>query len=170
MVRTLHCRRGGMAAKIAFFLLLAGAVSAFLPETILALGGPWPIAITAEGQVRNPGAFTLPHDATLSALISAAGGLTDNADSRGAALLRVSARAAQEAELRQTADRLASDTAGSEAAVEAARPVVALLLALRPSGRVPVRVTHPRLLKKSPADLPLENGDALRIPAKVDTV
>jgi hypothetical protein len=89
---------------------------------------------------------------------------------RGASLARVSARSAQEAELQETAGRLASESGASEAARKAARPVVALLLALRPSGRVPVRLTHPRLLKNSPRDLPLEEGDVLRVPAKADTV
>ena len=162
--------RGRRAANIALFLLLAGGVSVFLPRTIRALGGPWPITVSAEGEVRNPGAYTLPHNATLSALILAAGGFTDSADPRGAALARHSTRAAQEVELRKEAERLAAETGGSAAAAEALRPVVALLQGMRPAGRVPVQVAHPRLLRKSPADLPLENGDALRIPPKVDTV
>jgi protein involved in polysaccharide export with SLBB domain len=163
-------RRGRRAANIALFLFLAVGVSVLLPRTIRALGGPWPITVSAEGEVRNPGVYTLPHNATLSALILAAGGFTDNADLRGAALARHSARAAQEAELRKEVERLAAETGGSAAAAEAVRPVVALLQGLRPAGRVTVRAAHPRLLRKSPADLPLENGDTLRIPPKVDSV
>lgn len=103
-------------------------------------------------------------------MILAAGGFTDNADMRGASLARVSIRSAQEAELQETAGRLAPEPGASEAAREAARPVVALLLELRPSGRVSVPLTHPRLLKNNPRDLPLEEGDVLRVPAKATTV
>lgn len=141
-----------------------------MPRTLRALGGPWPITASAEGEVRHPGVYRLPHDATLSSLILAAGGFTDNAELRGAVLLRQSARAAQEEELRKEADRIVAETGGSPAAAEAARPVIALLRALRPAGRILVRASHPRLLRKSPADLPLEDGDALRVPPKTDTV
>jgi hypothetical protein len=48
--------------------------------------------------------------------------------------------------------------------------VAAFLSALSPTGRLHVRLAHPRLLKGSPADIPLEEGDALRIPARSDTV
>ena len=167
VLQSLRLRRAGV---IALFLLLGGACSVLLPEAVRALGGPWPITVSVEGEVRRPGAFTLPHNATLSSLLLAAGGFTDNADFSGTALVRVSARAAQQAELENTAGRLARETGGSEAAGDALRPVVALLLELRPSGRVPVRVTLPRLMKNSPDDLRLEDGDALRVPAKAGVV
>ncbi len=166
----LHSNRRRQAGKIALFLLLAGASSAAFPKAVPALGGPWPITVSVEGEVRRPGTYTLPHNATLSSLILAASGFTDNADLRGAALVRISARTAQEAELKSTAGRLAAETGGSEEAGNALRPVVALLLELRTSGRVPIRAAHPRLLKHSPDDLRLEEGDALRVPARVDSV
>ncbi len=157
-------------AGIALYFVIAAACSAIVPATARALGGPRPITVSAEGELRRPGAHTLSPGGTLSDLIFAAGGFTGDADPRGASLTRISAAAAQAAELRETAGRLAPEPGASEEAREAARPVVALLLGLRPSGRVPVRMTHPRLLKNSPRDLPLEEGDALRVPAKTDTV
>jgi polysaccharide export outer membrane protein len=167
ILRSIPDRRG---AWIATCLLLGAASTAILPGPGRALGEPRQVTISIEGEVLRPGSYTLPQNARLSALILAAGGFTDNADMRGASLARVSVRSAQEAELRETAGRLAPEPGASEAAREAARPVVALLLAVRPSGRVPVRLTHPRLLKNGPRDLPLEDGDVLRIPAKADTV
>jgi hypothetical protein len=89
-----------------------------------AIGGPRPVEVTVEGEVRTPGSHTLPHDATLSTLIAAAGGYTDNADLPGATLLR-----------------------GSSV--------------------IPVELSHPRLMKNGPQDLPLEEGDTLRIPSLV---
>jgi len=155
---------------IAPCLLLGAAWTATPPGTVLALGGPRPVTVSVEGEIRRPGAYTLPSGATLSALILAAGGFTDNADMRGASLTRFSARPAQEAELREMVGHIAPGPDAPEAAREAARPVVALLEDLRPSGRVPIRLTHPRLLKNSPRDLSLEEGDVLRIPAKADSV
>ena len=96
----------------------------FHPTPAIAIGGPQPVTVTVEGEVRRPGSYTLPHDATLSTLIVAAGGYTDNADLAAATLTRESANT------------------------------------------VSAPLTHPRLLKGSPADLPLADGDTLRIPAR----
>jgi polysaccharide export outer membrane protein len=167
ILRCIPDRRG---AWIATCLLLGAALTAIPAGTVRALGEPRQVTVSVEGEVRRPGSYTLPHNARLSALILAAGGFTDNADMRGASLARVSVRSAQAAELQETAGRLAPEPGASEAAREAARPIVALLLELRSSGRVPVRLTHPRLLKNNPRDLPLEEGDVLRVPAKAYTV
>jgi hypothetical protein len=113
-------RRIPGANAFAAGLLLLTLVS---PTPAAAIGGPRPVTVTVEGEVRRPGSYTLPHDATLSTLIVAAGGYTDNADLAGATLSREYA------------------------------PAIA------------VPLSHPRLLKGSPGDLPLEDGDTLRIPA-----
>ncbi|MBI5906373.1 MAG: YjbH domain-containing protein [Deltaproteobacteria bacterium] len=89
-----------------------------------AIGGPRPVTVSVEGEVRNPGTHALPHDATLSTLIVAAGGYTDNAELSGATLLR-----------------------GATV--------------------IPVELSHPRLMKNSPRDVPLNEGDTLRIPSRV---
>ena len=107
-------------AFVAAFLLFA----LFLPTPAGAIGGPRPVTVTVEGEVLRPGIYTLPFDATLSTLIVAAGGYTDNADLAAATLTR-------------------------ESATTVAAPL-----------------SHPRLLKGSPADLPLADGDTLRIPAR----
>jgi hypothetical protein len=107
-------------AFVAALLLFA----LFHPTPAGAIGDPRPVTVAVEGEVRRPGSYTLPHDATLSTLIVAAGGTTDNADLAAATLKR-----------------------------EDANPVAAPL-------------SHPRLLKGSPADLPLTDGDTLRIPTR----
>jgi protein involved in polysaccharide export with SLBB domain len=121
ILRTVPCRLG---AWIAACLLLGTASTAIVPGTVHAIGGPRPVTVTVEGEVRRPGSYSLPHNATLSTLIGAAGGYTDNADLAAATLTR-----------------------------EYAKPVATPL-------------SHPRLLKGSPADLPLADGDTLRIPAR----
>ena len=110
----------GADAFLAAFLLFAF----FHPTPAGAIGRPPPVTVTVEGEILRPGSYTLPHDATLSTLVVAAGGYTDNADLAAATLKR-----------------------------EYANLVAAPL-------------SHPRLLKGTPADLPLEDGDTLRIPAR----
>jgi hypothetical protein len=158
------------ARTLPLLFLAAGLCSAFPRQPAHALGGPRQITVTAEGEFRKAGTYALPADATLSTLLLAAGGFTDNAFLRGAVLTRASVRERQEAELRQMITRVSPDNDATVEARDATRPIVLLLSSLRPCGRVPVRLTHPRLLKGSPADLPLEEGDVLRIPAKTGYV
>jgi len=145
-------------------------LTAGLPGTVHAIGGPRPILVAVEGEVRRPGSYTLPHDATLSTLIVAAGGYTNNADLAAATLTRESAREAQGGELENIVLRLREAGAERDGGRDAWKEFLNELGALPPLGRVPAPLSHPRLLKGSPRDLPLEEGDVLRIPAKRDTV
>jgi protein involved in polysaccharide export with SLBB domain len=167
ILRSVPRRRG---AWIALFLLPGAALTAILPGTVRALGGPRPVTVSVEGEVRRPGSYTLPHDATLSTLIVAAGGYSDNADLAAATLTRDSAREAQSGELQNIGRRLREARAERPGGWDAWRGFLDELGALPPLGRVPAPLSHPRLLKGSPRDLPLEEGDVLRIPAKRDTV
>jgi protein involved in polysaccharide export with SLBB domain len=145
-------------------------LTAILPGTVRALGGPRPVTVSVEGEVRRPGSYTLPHDATLSTLIVAGGGYSDNADLAAATLTRESAREAQSGELQNIVLRLREAGAERPEGWDAWRGFLDQLGALPPLGCVPTPLSHPRLLKGSPRDLPLEEGDVLRIPRKRDTV
>ncbi|MCL1925709.1 MAG: SLBB domain-containing protein [Syntrophorhabdaceae bacterium] len=153
-------------------LLLAAAYLAAWPGTTLALGDPWPITVSVEGEVRQPGAYSLPPNATLSSLVLAAGAATDNADFESAALCRASTRASQKAKLTEATEEIARIVEEAKAADvgNALRPILSFLRELRPNGRVPVRMTFPRLMKNSPHDLRLEEGDALLIPPLTESV
>lgn len=165
-----HCILSRRASAFSPLLIAVAAVSLACPRSALPLGGQQPVSVSVEGEVRKPGTYTLPPGSPLSSLLYAAGGFTDNAFLSGAVLTRSAVRKAQEEELRETADRLSKESADTGEARDAVRPVVELLSSLSPSGRIPVRLSHPRLLKGSPADIPLEEGDVLRIPAKTGTV
>ena len=156
----------------AALLLLTAACLAAWPGTALALGDSRPITVLVEGEVRRPGAYSLPPDATLSSLVLAAGAMTDNADFGGAALYRASALASQKARLAETAEEIARVVEKAEAAGagNTLLPILAFLRELRPNGRVPVRMTFPRLMKNSPHDLRLEEGDILLIPPMAESV
>jgi polysaccharide export outer membrane protein len=143
---------------------------AALPTPAGAIGGPRPVTASVEGQVRRPGTYTLPYGATLSALILAAGGYADNADLHGASLARESEKAAQQIELRDLVDRLKTARTQDRGGLNAWQHLLDGIRALRPSGRIPAPLTHPRLLKGSPQDLLLVDGDVLRVPLTRDTV
>lgn len=125
------------------------------------------------GEVERPGAYELREGGTLSSLILRAGGYTDSAWLPGAILTRTAEKSRQAEELAGIVGRL-------EAAVREAGPGDAepgpmrrFLDALRnlsPSGRVPVRLSHPRLMINSPDDLALEEGDELFLPPAPRTV
>ena len=140
------------------------------PTIAAAIGWPQPLTVAVEGAVRRPGSYTLPHDATLSTLIVAAGGYADNADLAAATLARESAREAQSGELQNIVRGLREYRAERPGGWDAWRGFLDRVGALPPLGRVPAPLSHPRLLKGSPRDLPLEEGDILRIPRKRDTV
>lgn len=121
----------------------------------------------------RPGTYPLHAGETLSSLVLAAGGLADNAWLPGAALLRPSEKARQSEELAAIARRLeAAILPGGSATEETAKSssFLASLRNLVPAGRVPVRLSHPRLMINAPEDLPLREGDLLYIPAPPHTV
>ncbi|MGE5247650.1 MAG: SLBB domain-containing protein [Verrucomicrobiota bacterium] len=170
MSRRLQRIRRIPAARLFPLLLLVAAFSAVMPGAVRAAEARSPITVSVEGEVLRPGSYTLPGNATLSSLILAAGGFTDNADLRAAALTRNAARASQEAELRSMAASVAAKAGPSDPVRKVADTVRDLLEAAHASGRIPVKVDYPRLLKNSPHDIALEEGDVLRVPAVTDVV
>jgi protein involved in polysaccharide export with SLBB domain len=133
------------------------------------------ITVAIRGAVATPGTYTFRKGETLSALVGRSGGYADGASLRGAILARESEKARQGDTLRGLVEKI-------EAALDPARRnagphdrdrierLLASLRDLRPAGRVPVRLAHPRLMKGTEGDLPLEEGDLLFIPAEPDTV
>jgi protein involved in polysaccharide export with SLBB domain len=124
------------------------------------------INATVSGAVARPGTYAVRKGDRLSSLIERAGGYADNAFLRGAALARDSARERNRKALEAAISRLeklAFSTPGDEASK---RGFLERLGRLSPGRRLPVRISHPRLLKGTDDDLPLEDGDVLTIPAK----
>jgi len=88
----------------------------------------------------------------------------------GAAISRHSARAQGEARLRDlvsSIERKVFAVPGEEARK---REFLLKLSELEPKELIPVRLAHPRLLKGSEGDLPLEDGDSLLVRSKKDLV
>ncbi len=151
---------------IGVFLLLA----VLGVGTASGIGGTRSVTVSVEGEVRRPGGYTLPRGARLSTLVLAAGGYSDNADLAGATVARESVGEAQRKELRDILLRLREARGESPGGGDAWRDFLDRIGALSPLGRFPAPLSHPRLLKGTPRDIPLEEGDALRIPSRRETV
>lgn len=140
------------------------------------------------GQVQHPGTYSLSKGERLSDLIQRAGGFTDKAFVQGARFMRDSVRATQQQRINDMVDRLekslysgaadATATALSAADATAAaletqqkQQLLSRLKQTRADGRIVVRIPDDyRLLKGSPYDLELDDGDSLVIPEEPQTV
>lgn len=170
----------GRIARLILILALAASVAAWGGDAPGALGGaagkrePANGAVASiRGEVAHPGAYPLREGETLSSLILAAGGFTDDAWLPGAVLLRPSEKARQAEELDTIAKRLSAAIRAvgpADAGSDAMRRFLDALSTLAPSGRIPIRLSHPRLLINAPEDLPLRDGDILHVPAAPRTV
>lgn len=128
------------------------------------------IRVSVKGEVAQPGEYAVRKGDRLSHLLEQAGGFTDNAWMDGAAIYRHSARAEAEARLRELVSRIERRIFAGRGDEAQKREFLLKLSELEPKGLIPVRLAHPRLLKGSDGDLPLEDGDSLLVRSKKDLV
>jgi protein involved in polysaccharide export with SLBB domain len=144
--------------------------------------------VTVTGEVKYPGTYTVRKEETLSPVIERAGGYTNKAYLKGAIFLRESVRIEQQKSIDEMVDRLekelyrASTTAAAtsftaeesqivERETQQKRRLLDTLHKTKATGRVVVRLDDPpELLKRTPFDIELEEGDRLHIPKKPQTV
>ena len=135
--------------------------------------------VTVNGEIRFPGKYILHEGEKLSEVIERAGGYKENAYLRGAVFTRSSVQVLQQKNISEMADRLERDlytgnatvtsisAEGMEAKkieIQQKRAFIESLRNLKATGRMTVRLAHVRLLKGSPFDIEMEDGDALYIP------
>ena len=144
--------------------------------------------VSVGGQVRSPGTYTIKKGERLSDLIQRAGGFTGEAFTAGARFSRASVRGEQQRQIADMVRRLEQSlysgalsdmgSALSQEAVQMAQAemnakqrLLAQIRATRPDGRVVIDLPENyALLKGSPYDLALEEGDSLVIPRRPQTV
>ncbi len=153
--------------------LSAGAVAlaaalAILPRAVVAAD----MTATVRGEVGRPGTYAIGPGDRLSSLVEKAGGFTDAASLRAAVLTRKTAADAQREELRAIVRRIEAESrpADTPRDRQEKEAFLAALGALSPAGRVPVRLAHPRLMKGTGDDIPVEDGDDLAVPRDPGTV
>ena len=137
--------------------------------------------VEVHGEVLFPGTYPIQKGERLSSVIRRAGGFTQNAYLRGAVFTRPSVRAAQENRLQELMREeeqvlLTTSAAESEAAlsteeVQAQRQALAFrrdllnrLRAVKPDGRVVVRLQPLEVFSGTAQDIEIESGDRLVIP------
>ena len=127
---------------------------------------------TIRGEVLRPGSYAIEPGDRLSSLVEKAGGFTDAASLHAAALTRKSAAGAQGEELRAIVLRIESEAGPGESprGREERIRFIEALKSLTAAGRVPVRLSHPRLMNGTADDVPLADGDILTVPAEGATV
>lgn len=143
--------------------------------------------VKLSGEVRYPGVYTVEDGERLSSVIARAGGFTPRAYLRGGVLTRESVRRAQKQQLQEMASLLERDLAvagandmsaamtGADAQlvkleVEQKRSVLEKIRSTMALGRVPTLFAPPEVLKGTPYDLALEDGDEIHIPPTPSTV
>jgi protein involved in polysaccharide export with SLBB domain len=122
------------------------------------------VRATVRGGVARPGTYTVPTVSRLSSLIEKAGGYADNALLAGAILTRKTLIDTQKATLREHISRVEAEALAAPDDEGAKRAFLDSLKRLDPTGRMPIRLMHLRLLKGGGHDFPLEDGDTLEIP------
>ncbi len=143
--------------------------------------------VNLQGEVKFPGAYTIKKGERLSSLIERAGGYTDKAYLRGAVFTRERVRELQQRQLNEMVERLERDLLGRGAAetatalspedakikeseIKQRRDFVAKLKEVKAKGRMAIILNQPELLKKTPYDIVLEEGDSLSIPSNPQSV
>ncbi|GIX46561.1 MAG: sugar ABC transporter substrate-binding protein [Candidatus Tectimicrobiota bacterium] len=137
--------------------------------------------VELRGEVRFPGVYPILKGERLSSVLRRAGGFTAEAYLRGAVFTRESVRRLQEQRLQEllhAEEQALLAAAAAEAAgalspeevqgrrqeLEARRQLIERLRAVRPEGRVVIRLRPPEELAGTPDDLELEPGDRLVVP------
>ncbi|MCE5265737.1 MAG: SLBB domain-containing protein [Deltaproteobacteria bacterium] len=143
--------------------------------------------VTLTGEIRFPGRYIIRKGERLSEVIERAGGFRDKAYLRGAIFTRERVRESQQRSILEMADRLerelladasgqistalsAEEVAGKKGELEQKKKFVESIRGLKATGRMTIYLAHLRLLKGSPYDLELEQGDQLVIPQKNSVV
>jgi len=137
------------------------------------------------GEVNAPGVYRVNPGETLLDIVGRAGGLTRNSYLYASIFTRVSARAAQEAQLRQSTEQLqrelvskyanAAPQGGGQTAndpqaqLALQQAALARLTSIKPTGRVVLDLKPDAEAAEIPT-LPLEDGDSFYIPPRLGTV
>lgn len=143
--------------------------------------------VNLKGEVKFPGAYTIKKSERLSSLIERAGGYTDKAYLRGAVFIRERVRELQQNQINEMVERLERELLGRGAAetatalspedakikeseIKQRRDFAAKLKEVKAKGRIAIILNQPELLKKTPYDIELEEGDSLYIPSNPQSV
>ncbi len=137
------------------------------------------------GEVNAPGVYRIETGENLRQLVQRAGGLTPHAYLYASQLTRQSTRRAQEEELRLSIAQMQRDLAARYASAQSLSPtnaadqqaqygaqqaLITQLSSVQPTGRIVLDTKPDASAVSDIPDIPLEDGDAYQVPAKLSTV
>jgi protein involved in polysaccharide export with SLBB domain len=137
------------------------------------------------GEVNAPGVYRVNPGQTLREVVEQAGGLTSHSYLYASLFTRVSARKAEEEQLKQSSEELQKDLmskyanaipqAGQTAADQQAQmamqqAVLARLTSIKPTGRVVLTMKSDAASLTDIPEFPIEDGDTFYIPPRLSTV
>ena len=143
--------------------------------------------VTLSGEFKFPGTYIISKGETISSVINRAGGFSDRAYLRGSIFKRESIRKKQQQNINEMIERLERELL-TEGSVQASVAVDANEVAVKKekhdqqekfikslrktkaTGRMSIKMAHPRLLKGSEYDIALEHNDNLHMPVKNSVV
>jgi protein involved in polysaccharide export with SLBB domain len=143
------------------------------------------IQVSALGEVRFPGYYTMRRGERLSTLIERAGGYTSDAYLKAGQFTRVSTQKTQQEAIDRLIEELELEVAqkaqvgtvldkedieANKELLAARRSLISQLRKARAKGRVVIRLSEFEKLRGSSADILLEDGDRLEIPKKQNVV
>lgn len=143
--------------------------------------------VNITGEVLFPGRYILKKGERLSSIIERAGGYTKDAYLKGAVFIREKVRELQQKQIDEMVDRLErellaagareitvtltpEDAKAKEAEIKYKKEFIARLKQAKAKGRMAIKIDQPELLKKTPYDIELEDGDSLFIPSNPQSV
>ena len=143
------------------------------------------VRVHIDGQVRFPGDYVFARGQKISDLIAAAGGVLDDADLRAARFARRSVKELQQQRFdnlrnsteatfqrafeQMVASGFPNESTAARIALDQTRNLLSQMETWQVEGRVVIPFTREDF-PRSPHDLTLEDGDALHIPARQETV
>ena len=143
--------------------------------------------VGVSGEVKFPGTYTVKKGEKLSSLIERAGGYTDRVYLRGAVFTRERVRQLQQKQIDEMTERLEREVLGKgvaevatalsseeakikESEIKQKRDFIATLKGVKAKGRMVLKIDRPEILKNTPYDIELEEGDSLFIMANPQSV
>ena len=137
------------------------------------------------GEVNAPGVYRVRPGETLRQVVEQSGGLTAHSYLYASSLTRVSARRAQEDQLKQSADQMQRELSSRyanaaptvtqtatdrQAQFALQQAVISRLSGMKPTGRVVLDMKPDAAAPQDIPDFPLEDGDAFYVPPRLSTV
>lgn len=139
--------------------------------------------VTIDGEVKFPGTYTIGKGEKLSSLIERAGGFMDSAYLNGAVFTRESVKKLQQKQLNEAIDRLEQKFLGESitgiekatttdesqqfaTSIEQRRNLIKKMREAKALGRISIMLAQPEVLKGTPFDITLDDGDKFTVPGR----